>query len=119
MGKGTWGGPGRGGGRRTRAVELGLPMLISETISDEENQKLIAKIFEMGLQGSFPHAKLYLEYKYGKPQENITLGIEQKHSIDLSKLNKTEVIQLHELTSRGTIPQRTDDITSEQDGDRG
>lgn len=63
------GGARPGAGRKTKAEELGLPMLIDEVIGEDGKKELVKAIHEKAKAGSFPHQQLLLAYIYGKPTE--------------------------------------------------
>ena len=109
-----WGGVRAGQGRKSRAYELGLPRLISRAIPDSENIKLIKKIFEEALAGSFPHAKLYLEYRYGKVPEHLTIENGEVDEIKLSKLDGKELILLDGITNK--IEEEDNSSTEREEG---
>ena len=67
------GGARPGAGRKTKAEELGLPMLIDEVIGAEGKRELLKKIFEQAKKGSFLHQQLLMHYSFGKPTEKIDL----------------------------------------------
>ena len=71
--KGRSGGPREGSGRKSKAEEMGLPLLIEEVIGEQGKKELIQNIFEKGKSGSFLHAQLLMHYIYGKPQDNIDI----------------------------------------------
>jgi len=68
--KGRSGGVRPGQGRKTKAEELGLPMLIEDVIGLEGKRSLVAKINDQAQKGSFPHQQLLMNYAFGKPKEN-------------------------------------------------
>lgn len=72
--------PGAGGkkgrsGRKTKAVELGLPALLEECWSMESRRAVIRKLGDLAKQGNEKAASLLLAYTYGKPHETITAKI--------------------------------------------
>jgi hypothetical protein len=69
--KGKSGGFREGGGRKTKADELGLPKLIEDVIGEVGKKELIQKIFSQAKSGSFPHQQLIMNYSFGKPIEKV------------------------------------------------
>lgn len=65
------GGARPGAGRKTKAEELGLAKMLDECVSREEEMQIWDTIKKKAIQGSVPHAQLFLSYKYGKPTENV------------------------------------------------
>ena len=70
---GTNGGARPGAGRKSKAVELGLPALIDEIAGDEGKKEVLKKVLEQAKAGSFHHQQLFLAYAFGKPAEKIDL----------------------------------------------
>jgi hypothetical protein len=69
--QGQQGGKRDGAGRKTKAEEMGLPMLIEEVIGDEGKRELIKQIHEKAKSGSFNHQQLLMNYIFGKPTEKV------------------------------------------------
>ena len=67
------GGRRNGSGRKSKAVELGLPALIDEVTGPDGKKDVIKKLFEKAKEGSFLHAQLFLAYSFGKPTEDIDI----------------------------------------------
>lgn len=65
------GGARQGAGRKTKAEELGLPMLIDDVIGESGKRDLIKQLYDQAKKGSFNHAQLLLAYIYGKPTEHV------------------------------------------------
>jgi hypothetical protein len=65
-----------GSGRKSKAEELGLPMLIEEVIGEDGKKELIRKIWVKAKEGSFQHQQLLAHYMFGKPQDKIDLKVE-------------------------------------------
>lgn len=71
------GGAGRGGGRKTKAEEMGLPMLIEEVIGDEGKKALIQKLYDKSVKdGDVKAITLLMSYIYGKPSDSGVLPID-------------------------------------------
>lgn len=68
-----------GGGRKSKAEELGLPKLIEDVIGESGKRQLVEVLFKKAKAGSFPHHQLLMAYTFGKPVE--------KHDVD----QKTEI----------------------------
>lgn len=100
---GQWGGVRAGQGRKPMIVERGLSRLIKDVIPDDENKKLIKVIFEKALEGSFPHAKLYLEYRFGKVAENINIEMKDP-GLNLSKLSESELLEFNKVVAKAIDP---------------
>ena len=60
-----------GGGRPTKAKELGLAKMLEDCVSLDEEKEIWEAIKREAKGGSIPHAQVYLNYKYGKPREII------------------------------------------------
>lgn len=69
--KGKSGGVRENSGRKSKAEELGLPMLVEQVIGDAGKIELIEKIFEKAKTGSFLHQQLLMNYIFGKPKEKL------------------------------------------------
>lgn len=67
------GGNREGSGRKSKAEEMGLPILIEECIGEPGKRDIITKLFEKAKEGSYLHTQLLMAYMYGKPQDNIDL----------------------------------------------
>lgn len=65
------GGARPGSGRKTKAEEMGLPLLIEECIGEDGKRALINSIKKQALKGSFMHQQLLMQYIYGKPTDHI------------------------------------------------
>lgn len=65
------GGKRPGAGRKTKAEEMGLPLLIEECIGEEGKRLLIQAIKKQALKGSFMHQQLLMQYIYGKPTDHV------------------------------------------------
>jgi 2-phosphoglycerate kinase len=70
------GGKREGAGRKSKAEELGLPLLIEEVIGVDGKAELIRKIWHEAKKGSFQHQQLLAHYMFGKPQDKIDLKVE-------------------------------------------
>ena len=70
-------------GRKSKAEEMNLPMLMQEVISNEDWKTLFASILKEAKAGSFQHQKLLLEYNFGKPHQRIEL---EESNSDMAKL---------------------------------
>jgi hypothetical protein len=86
--KGKSGGPRENSGRKSKAEEMGLPILIEEVIGDEGKKELVKGIFDKARSGSFLHQQMLMHYIYGKPQDNISVDLEAdvKHVITGMKI---------------------------------
>lgn len=73
------GGSRKGSGRKSRAEEMGLPLLVEQVIGDQGKRDLLTKIHEQAKAGSFNHQQLLMQYIYGKPQDklDVTTGGEK------------------------------------------
>ena len=60
-------------GRKSKSEELGLSNLMDAVIGSEKWQRLIDVIYRDAISGSAPHQKLLLEYKYGKPKQQMDI----------------------------------------------
>jgi len=78
------GGKREGAGRKTKAEELGLPMLIEDVIGESGKRDLIKKIFSQAKAGSFNHQQLLMHYSFGKPVEKIKGEINTKQIIEVT-----------------------------------
>lgn len=67
------GGRREGAGRKTKAEELGLPLLIEECIGEKGKREIITKLYEKAKSGSYLHIQLLMAYMYGKPQDNVDI----------------------------------------------
>lgn len=67
------GGKRNGAGRKSKAEEMQLPILMKEVISHEDWKQLFASILHEAKGGSFAHQRLLLEYNFGKPHQRIEL----------------------------------------------
>lgn len=65
------GGQRAGAGRKTKAEEMGLPLLIENVIGTQGKEDLVRAIFTEAKAGSFQHQQLLMHYMYGKPQDSI------------------------------------------------
>lgn len=75
MSKGTWGGAGRGGGRKSKAEELGLRKTLDAVFTEKDKQDVFLALLKEAKKGSTPHAQLLLAYYYGKPTETVNNNI--------------------------------------------
>lgn len=64
---------GNKGGRKTKAEELALPMLVEEVIGDEGKKDLLKKIYAQAKKGSFSHQQLLMYYLFGKPSDKLDI----------------------------------------------
>lgn len=67
----THGGKRKNSGRKSKAEELGLPLMIEEEIGEEGKRTIIRKIYEKAKTGSFIHQQLLMAYMFGKPIEYV------------------------------------------------
>jgi hypothetical protein len=65
------GGARQGAGRKTKAEELGLPMLIEDCIGEKGKRAMIEKIHSQAKKGSFAHQQLLMHYMFGKPVDHV------------------------------------------------
>ena len=63
-------------GRKSRAEEMKLPMLMKEVITEADWMELFKAILQEAKAGSFQHQRLLIEYRYGKPVQQINTDIE-------------------------------------------
>lgn len=67
------GGKRENSGRKSRAEEMGLPMLIEQVIGEEGKRMLIQTIQEKAISGSFLHQQLLMHYIFGKPSDSLDI----------------------------------------------
>ncbi len=60
-----------GNGRKTKAEELGVALMLASAINDDQWKELIKKCYNEAKQGSYPHLRLLMEYRFGKPIQPI------------------------------------------------
>ena len=65
------GGPGRGGGRKPRAIEDNVKGAINAALTEGDMNAIWQKVVAMSKTGSVLHIKILFEYYYGKPKENL------------------------------------------------
>lgn len=67
------GGKREGSGRKSKAEELGLPVLIEECIGEKGKRLIVEKIYTQAKGGSFPHQQMLMQYMFGKPTDKVDL----------------------------------------------
>lgn len=65
-----------GQGRKSKAEELGLPMLIEDVIGIDGKKELIKTIYKQAKDGKEASQKLLMEYIFGKPTDNLKVDQE-------------------------------------------
>jgi hypothetical protein len=63
-----------GGGRKSKAEELGIANLIEDVIGDAGKKAIVKKLYDMAIKGSFPHHQLLMYYTFGKPTDKIQIS---------------------------------------------
>lgn len=96
--KNNIGGKRIGAGRKPKATEIELIELLTPLDS------IAFKALEKGVNaGEFPYIKLYFEYRYGKPKQQMDINQTQEDRFDLSVLTDEELKTYSELTEKITI----------------
>ena len=62
-----------GAGRKSRAEELGLPMLMNEVMTEDKWLKLFEVAYNKAKDGSIKHLELLMNYKFGKPNQTVDI----------------------------------------------
>lgn len=82
----NYGGRRENAGRKSKAEELGLPMLMSEVITEADWLQIFRKIAASAKKGSFDHQKLLLEYKFGKPRQTVDQQITHQQIVGIDEI---------------------------------
>lgn len=69
------GGKRENAGRKSKAEEMKLPLLMQEVITEDDWIEIFKAIVTDAKAGSFQHQKLLFEYRFGKPTQMI-IGVE-------------------------------------------
>lgn len=87
-------------GRKTKAEEIGLSMMLTDCWSDAERRKVIRNLHKFAVsedaKAAIGAAGLLLAYAYGKPTERL------EHSFDLSQLTDDELKALEPVVAKLT-----------------
>lgn len=67
------GGARPGSGRKSKAEELKIAERLDDILGDGWDKAIFEKIKAEALKGSFNHAQLLIQYRFGKPQDKVDL----------------------------------------------
>ncbi len=81
-------------GRKSVKNELAIIRLIDAVVSPDDWKEVFHEIIKQAKEGSLPHAKLMIEYYYGKPVERRTEAEFNDEFIDISKLSRSTLLEL-------------------------
>lgn len=98
MAKKQHGGARKGAGRKPKATEQEIIERLDNIIESDE---VIRKLRELILAKDFNAIRLYFEYRFGKPKNNVdvTSGDEPIQNFNLAKLSEKElsvILKLHD-----------------------
>ena len=74
MAKNNHGGLRTNSGRKTKTEERELPILIDAVISPEQWKALLKNAYTKAKAGDLGYTKLLMEYRFGKPTDNIDVN---------------------------------------------
>lgn len=69
-------------GRKSKAEEMGLPMLLKAAITNDDWIALFGVCKQKAKEGSSKHLELLMHYQFGKPSQTIDLN--QSGSLDIN-----------------------------------
>lgn len=69
-------------GRKSKAEEMGLPMLLKAAITNDDWVSMFKVCVKQARTGSAKHLELLMQYQFGKPSQTIDLN--QSGSLDVN-----------------------------------
>ena len=93
-----------GAGRKSKAEELGLSVLLQEVFTYEERKKVFQMLLDESLnKRSTKHAELLLAYYYGKPSQHVVSDNATETIIKIVRGDTDTTEQLTSSTEENTL----------------
>lgn len=81
-------------GRKSIKNELAIIRLIDAVVSPDDWKEVFHEIMKRAKQGSLAHARIMIEYYYGKPVERRPEAQFDEEFIDISQLSRKTLLEL-------------------------